>query len=196
MFEQGDRDAELNACEDRLGITIPPRVRELMTVCTGAGFPAPRASIFPAEMCLVSCRSWYRPIETDGSLAEAFGWSVDTLRDHVVIGFNPEGADYSNPVLLRLSSGEVFGVTHNIPEITCLGPFDRWVSEQRPQGCDNPRRMYAEARDEDNPSEVVSSHSFYLRFAPEGLNNEPRSARWRTVESELLEALQQCSVSK
>jgi hypothetical protein len=44
----GDSAATLDAAEARLGVTLPPRVRELMSACSGAGLPG-RANRFAAE---------------------------------------------------------------------------------------------------------------------------------------------------
>jgi hypothetical protein len=175
LFEPGASDAELDAAEERLCVTLPPRVRELVAACSGAGLPAPRPSLFPAECTLTPVGSWCHPTPL---LGEPFDWTPAQLADHVVVGFNPEGADYSNPVLLRLSDATVHGFTLNIPEAVPLGPFDGWVATLRPPGCDDPSRMYADDDPDASPEDVGERHAFYLRFAPEEMDNGRRRDAW------------------
>jgi hypothetical protein len=137
--------------------------------------------------------SWRRPeptlaAATGGSLAEELGWSDAQEADHLVIGYCPEGADYSNPLLLRLSTGEVWGVTENIPVARCLGQLEEWVAEARPEGCGDMKRVYLQD-DADTPAAVAASHRFYLKFAPQGLDPTARAARWGDVEAAFVAAL-------
>jgi hypothetical protein len=39
MWDPGCTEEEMDACEERLGVKLPTRVRELMAVCSGCGFP-------------------------------------------------------------------------------------------------------------------------------------------------------------
>jgi hypothetical protein len=205
LFERpGNTDAELDAAEARLAARVPPRVRQCMRACTGAGLPSPTflSRRFPPEVCLVSAGAWVRP---PALLGEELGWSDTELADHVVIGFNPEGADYSQPVLLQLSTGVVLGVTENIPEAVPLGAFDEWVACARQEGCDDPLALYtgdrgwgggagpgapaggasaaSSAAAEGAAAAAASAaaaerHRFYLQFAPCGMNNAARAAAW------------------
>lgn len=159
LFLPGALRAALDAAEHRLGAPLPPRARELLAACAGAGLPAAGASQFHAETCLADVASWRPP---GALLGEAFEWDAATLAGHAVIGVNPEGADYGNPVLLRLEDGEVLGATLNVPELTPLGPFDRWVAEARPGGCGDPASMYIEDPEEDTPESVAARHGWYL----------------------------------
>lgn len=189
LFEPGATDAQLDAAEARLGVALPPCVRGLMLACSGAGLPAPRAGIFPAEACLMPVTCWRPP---DELLAEGFGWDAATRAAHVVVGCNLAGADYSNPVLLRVPCGCVFGVAENIPEIRWLGRMPRWVATLRVPGCARPHAAYVDPRDGgDGVDAVLASHRFYLRFAAQGLDNSARVARWPGVEGVFRRALEE-----
>ena len=167
-----------------------------MAACTGAGLPSPTflSRRFPPEVCLVSVACWARP---PALLAEELGWSAAALADHLVIGFNPEGADYSQPLLLQLSTGAVLGVTENVPEARPLGAFDEWVACARQEGCDDPLALYlgeegAGAAGVGAGAAAVAAaaraaaerHAWYLRLGPPCglLDSRTRAAAWTLAE--------------
>eukprot|EP00047_Mylnosiga_fluctuans_P013326 m.30942 g.30942 ORF g.30942 m.30942 type:complete len:310 (-) comp4828_c0_seq1:154-1083(-) len=58
MWEPGCTDSELEACEQRLGVKIHPRVREIMSVCSGCSFPRFEEATSSMEVLLRPVTEW------------------------------------------------------------------------------------------------------------------------------------------
>jgi hypothetical protein len=207
----GDSAATLDAAEARLGVALPPRVRALMRACSGAGLPG-RAHRFAAETALLSAAAWRRAPAVVGDELE---WSAEKLAEHVVIGFVPEGVDYSNLVLLNVRTGGVFGLVENIPELRALGDMAAWVANLRVDddgrrvdsggaaaGCDGAKvdllSAYFNARGGDQtPAQVAAMHATYLGFgASAELDNSARVARWPRVAPAFISALEEAIAAR
>jgi len=145
MWQAGDSDADIAAAEARLGIKLRDDVRQLMKVCSGAGagFPAPDdIGGVAAEVVLRSVKYW-QPIATHGGIElpedsigefEEEHFKEFGLKDVVVIGENPWGADYGIFVLLENTTGRVsrFEVNDGSPEP--IGSFAEWLLGKRAFG--------------------------------------------------------------
>lgn len=187
MWEPGASAAELDAAEARLGVAIPRRVRELMTVSSGAMFPPGLQGSFAAEVCLAGVASWQR---FSAETAQALDWDEATARDYVLIGENVHGVDYGCYVALHAGTGEVSAITLNIPEIAPLGTMDQWLLGLRPGAPGGePARIYPAWLAESGESfeDLVDSHRQYLGFST--LNLADRISRWDAIAPRFLDAV-------
>ena len=197
---------EMDAVEQRLGIILPRRAREALS-CAGPGLPSPSllGLAFPAEVCLSRPPFWARPPPV---LAEELAWSPEQEADHILIGFNPEGADYSMLLLLRLSDARVIGVKENVPCARVLGRVDEWragshampacmalvdafVEEERGEGAAG-EVQGDEAAAANEAEAAARTHDFYVRLESPlgGGDARDRAERWQAMREEFVGGLQ------
>ena len=187
MWEPGNGEAEIAAAEARLGITLPKRVHELMSLCSGASFPQPMDGTFSADACLVGVGSWKR---FDDETVEVLGWDSDTARDHILIGDNFNMVDYGAYVAFRVSTGEAVSIMLNTGESDSMGSFENWLLKRRP-GNDpqNPWKIYTEFLEEtgEEPEYIAEHHRKYMKYSSVDISQ--RVARWGTIEPQFIEAV-------
>jgi hypothetical protein len=187
MWEPGSAEPEIAGVEARLGVELPKRVRDLMRVCNGAGFPSGSGGAYEAEICLVGVKGWSF---CEPDLVESLEWDARTARDLVQIGVNVEMADYSYFVVLRVSTGEVLSVQWNTAEVKSMGSFERWLLKDRP-GDDpgNPWKIYPALLKDlgEEPEYIADHHGKALGWC--SLDISDRKARWKQIAPRFLEAV-------
>lgn len=188
MWEPGSSEAEIAAAESQLGVKLPKRVRELMSICSGASFPQPMYGTFSADACLVGVGSFKR---CSAEMAELLGWDDETARDHVLVGENFNLVDYGVYIALRVSTGEVVAITLNTGEVDLMGSFENWLLKRRPgNDAQSPWKIYVEFLEEtgEEPEAIVEHHRKYMDYA--SLDIAQRRTRWVTIEPRFLEVVQ------
>ncbi len=187
MWDPGNTEAEFAAMEARLGVTLPKRVRELMSVCSGASFPQPMYGTFSADACLVGVGSWKR---FNAEMIEPLEWDDDEARDYILIGDNFNMVDYGAYVALRISTGEVVSILLNTGETNSLGSFENWLLTRRP-GNDpkKPAKIYGEFLEEtgEEAEAIAAHHREYMKYS--SMDISQRIARWGTIEPRFIEAV-------
>lgn len=207
MWRPGDTEEDIAEAEERLGIKLTEDVRQLMKVCSGAGagFPRPFSTVIAAEVCLRPVQCWqpiahHRGIELpDPAEFEEEHFKEHGIKDVVVIGENPAGADYGIFVILESSTGRVskFQVNDGYPEP--IGSFEKWLLGRRAYPGSDQVQAYVGSYGYDDAAEdimseddfegaktLAKSHAGSLRYS---VDSKYLLKAWSAVESQFVETV-------
>lgn len=177
MWQPGNSEEEIAAAEERLGVELPERVRDLMRECSGAagGFPEREGHGYSADVCLVPVTQW-RYLNT---------WRDERARQLIVIGSNDYLMERGAHVLLHPGSGEVFSFELYSDWLVSMGSFEGWL-ELHTLGHDNyldpPEVDDLEVQEGQTVAEAIARRHRRLI----SIKREPA---WSAVEREFIEAV-------
>jgi len=192
-------------------VILHPKVKELISIYSAFDIPSGYNIDFCAEATLATIDTWVRFDRSSmNTIMDDPDWwpgifrdnncPSTSMKDYVVIGSNPWGADYGFYVMLHQSSNTVYSIDENIPEIKPMGDIVSWLAENRLGGFENAKAYvdsYNEESDNGEGAGISKENRFYLEIGyPEAL------ARWGKVESKFIStfdgigAMQDASVGK
>jgi hypothetical protein len=177
MWQPGHSEEEIAAAEQRLGLTLPARVRDLMRECSGpaGGFPEREYHTWSADVCLWPVTQWKHLDQ----------WEDARAREYVVIGSNDYMMDKGAYVLLHPGTGEVIAFELHNNRLMPKGSFERWL-EAHEISTDNYR-----ASAEVDELEVEAGQTLAQAIARRHRNwlSQPRTPAWEAVQSKFIEAV-------
>jgi len=177
MWQPGNTEEEIAAAEERLGVTLPERVRELMRECSGAagGFPERDGHGYSADVCLLPVTQW----------RYLSNWEDERARQYIVIGSNDYMMDSGAHVLLHPGTGEVFSFDLNNEWLISMGSFEGWL-DQHTLGKESylapPEVDELELEDRQTVAEAIARRH-------RGWVSSEREPAWKAVESKFIEAV-------
>ncbi|WP_372645221.1 hypothetical protein [Ancylomarina sp.] len=195
MLVPGASAKQIQDFQIREDVILQPRLRELISIYSAFDIPAGYNLDFCAEATLYTIDTWVRFDKSSmNTIMDDPDWWPDIFRknncpstlmkDYIVIGSNPWGADYGFYVMLHQSSNTVFSIDENIPEIKPMGDIVTWLAENRLGDLKNAKAYvdsYNKESDNGGGAGISKENRFYLELGyPEAL------ARWEKVESKFI----------
>jgi len=195
MLVPGAGKEQIKAFEVKEKVVIQPRVKELISIYSAVGIPTGAYGYFCAETTLATIDKWKRfdnsflntQMDDPDFWPEIFKDSncpSTSMKDYIVIGSDPWGADYGYYMMLHQESNTVFSIDWNIPEVIAMGDIVEWLAKHRLGGFKN---VKAYVDDWNNGSYntggagIAKENRFYL-----GLGYPEALARWEKVETEFI----------
>ncbi len=176
-------------------VILQPRLKELISIYSAFDIPSGYNLDFCAEATLATIDRWERFDKSSmNTIMDDPDWwpgifrdnncPSTSMKDYIVIGSNPWGADYGYYVILHQSSNTVFSIDENIPEITPMGDIITWLAKERLGSLKNVKAYvdtYNKESDNGGGAGISKENRFYLELGyPEAL------ARWGNVEQKFI----------
>ncbi len=202
MLVPGASAEQIEAFQIKEDVILQPRLKELISIYSALNIPAGCNLDFCAEATLSTIDTWVRFDKSSmNTIMDDPDWwpgifrdnncPSTSMKDYIVIGSNPWGADYGFYVMLHQSSNTVFSIDENIPEIKPMGDIVTWLAENRLGGLKNVKAYADSWNDESDNSGgagLAKEHCFYLNLGyPEAL------ARWEKIEPEFISTFDKIS---
>lgn len=197
MLVDGASSEQIAAFEKDQEVTLTNDVKELISIHSAVDIPSGIYGYYCAETALATIDKWERfdnsilnkqmddPTFWPGVFKQ-YNCPSEDMKDYVVIGSDPWGADYGIYMMLHQASGTVFGIDWNIPEIKALGDMVTWVAQHRLGGyADTKAYVDNWNKNSDDPggAGIAKNNRFYLNIGyPE------RLARWEKTEAQFIAA--------
>ena len=197
MLVDGATSKQIELFESKEDVVLQSRVKELISIYSAVGIPTGIYGSLCAENSLSTLENWIRfdnsslntvidnPDFWPGVFKDSNCPSL-SMKDYVVIGSDPWGADYGVYIMLHQASNTVFCIVENIPEIIPLGDIVTWLAEQRLGNVENVETYVNEWNnnsDEPGGVGIANTNRFYL-----GLGYPDALARWNTKEKAFIVA--------
>jgi hypothetical protein len=198
MLVPGASAEAIEAFEKDQNVELHPRTKELISIYSTIGIPTGSGG-FCAETAMQTLDTWKR---FDNSYLNCRGedWWPEifeecncpstNMKDYVVIGSDPWGADYGVYMILHQATNTVFGITENIPEIIGLGDMVDWVANHRLEFKNVQEYVtdYNTEWDDPGGAGIAKQHRFYIE-----LGYSQQLERWNTNQDQFIVAFDKIS---